>query len=44
MLVAIFIMGGVLLAILAYLIFRLVLWIKGGAAASLIKSFVGRAA
>jgi len=43
MLTAIFIMGGILLAILAFAIIKLVLWIKGGAAASLIKSFIGRA-
>ena len=42
MLTAIFIMGGILLAILAFVIIKLVLWIKGGAAASLIKSFIGR--
>ena len=38
---AIIIMGGILGIIAAYLIFRLVLWIKGGAAASLIKKLVG---
>jgi len=42
MLTVIFILGGILLAVLAYAIIKLVLWIKGGAAASLIKSFVGR--
>jgi ABC-type transporter Mla subunit MlaD len=39
---AIFIMGGVLAAIAAYLIVRLILWIKGGAAVSLLKSVAGR--
>jgi len=34
---ALFIMGGILGAILVYLIIRLILWIKGGAAVSLIK-------
>jgi hypothetical protein len=38
----IIIMGGILGAVLAYLIFRLVLWIKGGAAASLIKKLFRR--
>jgi len=40
---AVFIMGSILVAMLAYLAIRLILWIKGGAAASLIKSFTGRA-
>jgi ABC-type transporter Mla subunit MlaD len=39
---AIAIMGSILGAVLAYLIFRLVLWIKGGAAASLIKKLFRR--
>jgi hypothetical protein len=38
---AIFIMGGILGIIAAYLIIRLVLWIRGGAAASLIKKILG---
>jgi len=42
MLTAIFVLGGILLVILAVAIIKLVLWIKGGAAASLIKSFIGR--
>jgi len=36
----IFIMGGILGIITAYLIIRLVLWIKGGTAASLINKFL----
>jgi hypothetical protein len=40
MLTAIFIMGGILFAILAYAVIKLVLWVKGGAAASLIKKFI----
>jgi len=40
---AVFIMSGIIGAVLVYLIVRLVLWIKSGAAASLIKSFFRRA-
>jgi len=39
---AIFIMGGIIAAVLAYFIIKLVLWVKGGAAVSLVKNFLGR--
>jgi len=37
---AIFILSGILAAISAYFIIKLILWIKGGAAASLIKNLI----
>ena len=40
-LTAIFIMGGIIASALAFLIIKFILWIKGGAAAFLIKKLVG---
>jgi hypothetical protein len=41
-LTAIFIMAGIMAAVLAFFIVKFILWIKGGAAASLIKNFCRR--
>jgi hypothetical protein len=39
---AVFVMGGILAAIAAYLIIRLALWIKGGAAVALTSKILQR--
>ena len=39
-LTVIFIMGGIIAAVLVFLIVKFILWIKGGAAASLIKKLL----
>ena len=39
---AIFIMGGIIAAVLAFFIIKFILWIKGGAAVSLAKKLLGK--